>query len=101
MSPDLRSRLFCVRRRELRGTIQRRSCSMCRIVDLSLLSNWYRLLALCTFIVSLTGCAMTSSVQEKAWLSPSHVEKDIERNQFSVERGDDIIGRLAVIMLEK
>lgn len=41
------------------------------------------------------------SVQEKSWLFPSHLEKDIERNDFSVARGDDVIGRLAVIRLEK
>ena len=74
---------------------------MCRIVELSLSPNWLRLMALCTFIVSLTGCAMTRSVQEKSWLYPSHVEKEIERNEFSVKKGDDVIGRLAVIRLEK
>ena len=30
-----------------------------------------------------------------------HLEKDIERNEFPVARGDDVIGRLAVIRLEK
>jgi len=74
---------------------------MCRIVDLSLLSNWLRLIALCTFILSLNGCAAMKSVQERSWLFPSHPEKEIERNEFSVARGDDVIGRLAVIRLEK
>ncbi len=73
---------------------------MCRIVDLSLLFNWLRLMALGTFIVSLTGCAMTRSVQD-SWPYPSHVKKEIERNLFSVARGDDVIGRLATIRLEK
>ena len=41
------------------------------------------------------------SGQEDSWLSPSHVEKDIERGECSVARGDDVIGRLAVIRLEK
>ena len=41
------------------------------------------------------------SVQEDSWLSPRHVEKDIERREFSLARGDDVIGRLAVIRLEK
>ena len=40
-------------------------------------------------------------VQEKFSLSPSHPEKEIERNEFSVARGDDVIGRLALIRLEK
>ncbi len=39
--------------------------------------------------------------QETSWLFPSHAEKEIERNAFSVARGDDVIGRLAVIRLEK
>ncbi len=41
------------------------------------------------------------SVQEKSWLFPGHPEKEIERNEFPVAKGDDVIGRLAVIRLEK
>jgi L,D-transpeptidase ErfK/SrfK len=41
------------------------------------------------------------SVQEKFWLFPGHPEKEIERNEFSVARGNDVVGRLAVIRLEK
>jgi len=58
-------------------------------------------MALCAFVVSLNGCAATRSVQEKTSLIPIHSEKEIERNQFSVARGDDVIGRLAVVRLEK
>jgi L,D-transpeptidase ErfK/SrfK len=32
---------------------------------------------------------------------PGHREKEIERNKFPVARGEDIIGRLAIIRLEK
>jgi L,D-transpeptidase ErfK/SrfK len=39
--------------------------------------------------------------QEKSWLSPGRPEKEIERNEFSVARGDDVIGQLAVVRLEK
>jgi len=74
---------------------------MCRIVDLSLLSNWLRLMALCVFIVSLNGCAVTKGVQETSSPFPIHLDKEIERNEFSLEKGDDVIGRLAVIRLEK
>jgi L,D-transpeptidase ErfK/SrfK len=42
-----------------------------------------------------------TAVQEKSWVSPSHLEQEIERNQFSVAAGADVIGRLAVIRLEK
>lgn len=74
---------------------------MCRIRDLSLFYNWLRLTALCTFIFSLSGCAATKSVQETAEFFPSHPKKEIERNRFPVARGEDVIGRLAVIRLEK
>ena len=42
-----------------------------------------------------------NSVQEKSWLFPSHPEKEIERNEFSVARGNNVIGRLAVVRLEQ
>ena len=32
---------------------------------------------------------------------PSHREKEIERNRFPVARGEDVVGRLAIIRLEK
>ena len=41
------------------------------------------------------------SIQEKSWFSHGHLEKEIERNEFPVAKGDDVIGRLAVIRLEK
>ncbi len=70
---------------------------MRRIVDPSLLSSWLRLAALCLSILVLNGCAATRSV----WLFQGHPEKEIERNQFPVEKGDDVIGRLATVRLEK
>ena len=74
---------------------------MCRIIGLSFLSNWLRLIALCIFILSANGCAVMKSVQEESWLFPRQVEKDIERSEFSLARGDDVVGRLAVVRLEK
>ncbi len=44
---------------------------------------------------------MTKGVHEESWPSPGHVEKDIEQNRFSVAKGDDVVGRLAFISLEK
>jgi L,D-transpeptidase ErfK/SrfK len=58
-------------------------------------------MALGVFIVSLQGCAALRGVQENSWLAPGHVEKEIERNTFSVARGNDVIGRLAATRLEK
>jgi L,D-transpeptidase ErfK/SrfK len=52
-------------------------------------------------MISLQGCAVMKSVQEKFRTSPGHPEKEIERNEFSVARGEDVIGRMAVIRLEK
>jgi len=74
---------------------------MCRIIDLSLLSNGLRLIVLFIFISSLHGCGIWQNVREKFWSFPSHPEEKIERNDFSGEKEDDVIGRLAVIRLEK
>jgi len=74
---------------------------MHRIVNLPLLSNWLRLVALCAFISFLHGCAVMKGVQEKPWFLPRLPEKELARNEFSVTEGDDVIGRLAVIRLEK
>jgi L,D-transpeptidase ErfK/SrfK len=74
---------------------------MCRIIDLSLLSNWRRLIVLSVFILSLQGCALMKSIQETRSPFPIYPESYIERNEFSVAKGDDVIGRLAVIRLEK
>jgi L,D-transpeptidase ErfK/SrfK len=74
---------------------------MCRIIELSMLSNVLRLIALGLFLLALQGCAAMKNVQEKSWLFPGHPEQEIKRNEFSVAKGDDVIGRLAVIKLEK
>jgi L,D-transpeptidase ErfK/SrfK len=74
---------------------------MCRIADLSPLSNWLRLMALCILIASLNGCVAMKPYQEEPALFPVHLEKEIEKNEFSIARGDDVIGRLAAIRLEK
>jgi L,D-transpeptidase ErfK/SrfK len=73
---------------------------MCRISDRSLSCNRLRLTALCIVIFSLSGCAAMKSVQT-APSFPVHPEKEIERNKFPVARGEDVIGRMAVIRLEK
>jgi L,D-transpeptidase ErfK/SrfK len=74
---------------------------MCRIIDLSLLSNRLRLIVLLFGILSLLGCATTKSVHEGYQPAPSHLEEHIKRNEFSIAKGDDVIGRLAFISLEK
>lgn len=87
---------------------------MCRISDLPLLSNGLRLMALCTFVVSLNGCAAMRAATEQSSPSPAPLQKemqrnafapplqkDIERNLFTIPKGDDVIGRLATVKLEK
>ncbi len=65
---------------------------MCRIIDLSLLSTRLRLIALFIVILSLLGCATTTKIVHEEYQQP---------NQFSVAKGDGVIGRLAFISLEK
>jgi len=72
---------------------------MCRISDPSPFRNGLRLTALCIFIFALSGCASMKSVQT-ATPFPGHREKEIERNKFPVARGEDVIGRLAILRLE-
>lgn len=64
---------------------------------LPLASISFRILALCLLMLSLQGCA---AIRE-SWLFTGHPEKDIERNEFPVVQGEDVIGRQAVIRLEK
>jgi L,D-transpeptidase ErfK/SrfK len=59
------------------------------------------LAALCVLIFSLSGCAALKPVPETAVSIPSLHEKEIERNRFPAARGEDVIGRLAAIRLEK
>jgi L,D-transpeptidase ErfK/SrfK len=51
-------------------------------------------------ILSLHGCATMKSVHEEYQPIP-RLEENIERNEFSVAKGDDVIGRLAFISLKK
>ena len=73
---------------------------MRRIGDPSPSIRWLRLTALCIFLLSLFGCASMKSVLT-ALPFPGPREKEIERNRFPVARGEDVIGRLAIIRLEE
>jgi L,D-transpeptidase ErfK/SrfK len=78
---------------------------MCRIIALlPLPTNTLRLTALIVAGLALNGCAMKSAlhtVHEEPRPVPRHVEETIERNEFSVAKGDDVVGRLAYVSLEK
>ena len=75
--------------------------TLCRIVDLSHLSNRLHLFILLMFISSFLGCAAMREVLEKSLPLASHLEEKIERNDFFIAREDDVIGRMGVIKLEK
>jgi len=73
---------------------------MCRIIEL-LLSISLRLAALFVVIISLNGCTAMKAVHEEERLVPRYLEENVELNKFSVAKGDDVIGRLTFITLEK
>ena len=75
--------------------------TLCRIIDLSPLSNRLHLTILLMFILSLMGCADMREFLAKSLPLQGHLEEKIERNDFSVAKEDDVIGRLAIIRLEK
>jgi L,D-transpeptidase ErfK/SrfK len=74
---------------------------MCRIIKLLPLSNTLRLIVLFVVIGSFNGCAAMKGFHEEEQLALRYVEDNFERNEFSVAKGDDVIGRLRYISLEK
>jgi L,D-transpeptidase ErfK/SrfK len=74
---------------------------MRQIIDLPFFSNRLHLIVFFVVILYLNGCATTKSVHEGYQPIPGHLKENIERNEFSVAKGDDVIGRLAFITLEK
>jgi L,D-transpeptidase ErfK/SrfK len=75
--------------------------TLCRIIDLFPLPNRLHLIILLMFILSLQGCADMREFLAKSLPFPGHPEDTIERNDFFVAKEDDVIGRLAIIRLEK
>ena len=74
---------------------------MCRIIERMSLSNTLRLTALFVVIVSLNGCTTMTRAPDEEQLVPRYVEEKVERNEFSVAKGDDVIGRVRLLTLEK
>ena len=75
--------------------------TLSRIIDLSPLPSRLHLTVLLMSILILHGCAGMREVLEKSLPLPRHLEENIERNDFFVAKEDDVIGRLAVVRLEK
>jgi len=79
---------------------------MCQILNRSRLSNRLNFFVLLIFIIYLDGCALVKKVEVKPSPLRTHPEEripeeKIEKNDFSVAKGEDVIGRLAVVRLEK
>ena len=72
-----------------------------RIIDLPPLVRRLRLIVLLMLILSLPGCADVKESLMRSLPLQGHLKEDIEKNDFMVEKEDDVIGRLAIIRLEK
>jgi len=73
---------------------------MCRMIELKFLSNPLRLVALFFVIQALYGCTTMKGVHEYQRLMPEQREKYVVRNEFSVAKNNEVIGRLGQIRLE-
>ncbi|ACH40980.2 peptidoglycan L,D-transpeptidase lipoprotein, YkuD family, SPOR domain-containing [Citrifermentans bemidjiense Bem] len=74
---------------------------MHRILDPPIIEKALRLLFLCALVLFLNGCVAMQRAPEQSLLPPVPTQKEIERNVFPVAGGDDVIGTLAVVRLEK
>ena len=83
---------------------------MCRIIELTSLYNALRLTALFVVISALNGCAVAMKrapdedqlvPRHLAEPAPRHLAENVERNEFPVAKGDDVVGRLGFLRLEK
>jgi L,D-transpeptidase ErfK/SrfK len=74
--------------------------ALCRIIDLPRLSNRLHLAILLMFILSMLGCAELKEMRDdlaSALPFPVYPDDKVERNDFSVAKEEDVIGRLASI----
>lgn len=74
---------------------------MCRVSELLPPSTMLRLMALSAVVLWLNGCAALKGVLPDYPLPSGRAKEPFERNEFSVARGDDVIGRLRSVSLEK
>jgi len=75
---------------------------MYRIIKLISAANPFRLLTLFILVVALQGCtAMKRTVHEDDQLMPRPLAEYVERSDYSVAKGEDVIGQLRSIRLEK
>ncbi len=74
---------------------------MCRNIKLTSLAKPFRLLAIVALIVFLQGCTAMKRAPDNFQLMPRDLAEKIESNEFSVAKGEDVIGRLYSVRLEK
>jgi L,D-transpeptidase ErfK/SrfK len=72
-----------------------------RILALPLLSNRFHFTILLLIVLFVPGCADMRGYLAKSLPLPGYPVDAIERNDFVVTEGDDVIGRLATIRLER
>jgi len=72
-----------------------------RRINVSSLSRVLRFIILSIFLSSFYGCGVWHNVREKVASFSSHPVEKVERNDFPDTKGDDVIGRLAVVRLKK
>lgn len=73
----------------------------CRMIDLRTVSNRLHLTILLMFILSLPGCAHMQGFLPKSLPLQEYFGYGIERNDFTVAKGEDVIGRLATVRLKQ
>ena len=76
-------------------------CPIHQLIDLLLVGNRLHLAILLICVISLHGCASLKTALMEPLFLPSHPEEEIERNDFLLANEDDVIGRLAVMRVEK
>jgi L,D-transpeptidase ErfK/SrfK len=75
---------------------------MSRIIEqLISFRRLHLIVVFCLAVTSFQGCAVLKSLQETSSPYEIQPETSLERNRFPVVKGSDIVGRLAVIRLEK
>jgi len=72
-----------------------------RICDRFLFSGRLHLTLLLTVILSLPGCVHMQEFMARSLPMPAYPDDAIERNDFTVAGDDDVVGRMAMIKLEK
>lgn len=73
---------------------------MSRIADLSISTASLRLLACGLCLLALQGCAALK-LREDASPAPGRLAAGIEEHDFTAAPGDDVVGRLGIVTLEK